>query len=283
MSIAHKVETLQGLVDGTVTVAEAAAKLNLSEAEISQWREVYALTCEVAARNERARTRRVTRTVGRIGMSLAAMVAVVVGVWTIAPAWAQVACTQTLPAPLKTFCPNAPALATEVNGNFSTVATWLTTKTGTLGSADLTTQDITARNATLSGAVSFGAATRQMLNLYAPNYGIGVQNSTLYARTGGGFSWFQNGTHVDAVSNDPGAGGTRQMNLDAAGNLFVRGELAAATLRQSNCAWGTPGPATNADNQFHEIFCPAGKYMFGWRCYADASLNGNCSAYCCTP
>lgn len=68
--------------------------------------------------------------------------------------------------------------------------------------------------------LSFGASTRQMLNLWTAEYGIGVQSSTLYQRTGGEFAWHRFGTHSDGYA-DPGAGGTNLMRLDGAGSLFL--------------------------------------------------------------
>jgi hypothetical protein len=58
----------------------------------------------------------------------------------------------------------------------------------------------------------FGAATRQMLNLYNTGYGIGVQGSTLYQRSNTQFAWFRDGTHEDGAL-DPGAGGQLLMTL----------------------------------------------------------------------
>jgi hypothetical protein len=79
-------------------------------------------------------------------------------------------------------------------------------------------------NASLIGAgnLAFGATTRQMINLWTTIYGIGVQPYIHYARTDNSFAWYMGGTHSDATW-DPGAGGTRQMTLDGAGNLRVRG------------------------------------------------------------
>ncbi|HJU55365.1 MAG TPA: tail fiber domain-containing protein [Pyrinomonadaceae bacterium] len=70
----------------------------------------------------------------------------------------------------------------------------------------------------VGGTVTFGSDTRQMLHLYLPYYGIGVQNSTLYFRTNSGFGWYKGGMHND-TANSPGTGGTRLMKLDSAGNL----------------------------------------------------------------
>jgi hypothetical protein len=73
--------------------------------------------------------------------------------------------------------------------------------------------------------LSFGSATRQMLNLWSTRYAIGVQTSTLYQRSDAGFAWFRQGTHSDA-QNDPGAGGTTLMNLATTGQLTVFGTSA---------------------------------------------------------
>lgn len=58
----------------------------------------------------------------------------------------------------------------------------------------------------------FGAATRQMLNLYNESYGIGVQSNTFYQRSNSQFAWFRDGAHEDAALN-PGSGGTLLMTL----------------------------------------------------------------------
>jgi hypothetical protein len=76
--------------------------------------------------------------------------------------------------------------------------------------------------------LSFGAQTRQMINLWSTGYGVGIQNSTLYVRSDSQFAWHQAGTHDDNA-DDPGAtfsqGGRTLMLLDASGNLHIRGQL----------------------------------------------------------
>ena len=74
-----------------------------------------------------------------------------------------------------------------------------------------------------------GTQTRQMLNLWSTNYGIGVQSLTMYFRvdsfgSGGGFAWYKGGSHSDSQYN-PGAGGTLMMHLDSSGNLFTSGAV----------------------------------------------------------
>jgi hypothetical protein len=75
----------------------------------------------------------------------------------------------------------------------------------------------------LTGSIFFGAAERQMLNLWNANYGIGVQDLTQYFRSDSDFCWFVRGTHANGQS-DPG-GGTLSMKLDGGGNLSIAGNL----------------------------------------------------------
>ena len=75
-------------------------------------------------------------------------------------------------------------------------------------------------NASFTGNLSFGSATRQMLNLWTSEYGIGVQGYTEYFRSDGGFAWFNKGSHNDNTNN-PGAGGSVLMVLNSSGNLGV--------------------------------------------------------------
>jgi hypothetical protein len=79
----------------------------------------------------------------------------------------------------------------------------------------------------LSGNQSFGATTRQMINLWNTTYGIGVQPYTHYSRAdvGAGFAWYQGGQHVD-IGGDPG-GGTMLMLLDNNGRIFNRNGITA--------------------------------------------------------
>lgn len=74
-----------------------------------------------------------------------------------------------------------------------------------------------------------GNATRQMLNLYTNDYGIGVQSSTLYFRSNLDFSWFRGGAHNDS-RNNPGTGGTEMMRLTS-GGLRVNGTFVSASDR----------------------------------------------------
>jgi hypothetical protein len=89
-----------------------------------------------------------------------ASMAVATGVlFSAAPALAQVTCTQTLPAPLVTFCPDAPAQAAQVNGNFQQLVTWVQQKVGPVGNGNISTGAITATGAVgAAGNVTSSAA-----------------------------------------------------------------------------------------------------------------------------
>ncbi len=82
----------------------------------------------------------------------------------------------------------------------------------------------------LSGQTSlaFGNTTRQMLNLWGNEYGIGVQDFTLYFRTGSTFSWYAGGSHNDA--NGSAGGGSILMRLNNTG-LRVNGTFVSSSDR----------------------------------------------------
>jgi hypothetical protein len=95
--------------------------------------------------------------------------------------------------------------------------------------------DLFGRSANLSGALSFGAQTRQMLNLWGTAYGIGVQASTLYFRcnAGGaneGFSWYKGGAHNDNYAD--AGGGLELMHL-VEGGLYVNGTFVSTSDRNA--------------------------------------------------
>lgn len=214
----HQLDALEAVAEGRLSLAEAATALGRTPAEVERQLEVLQLARALSARESRRLRSRLLR--GVVGVGL-------VGALTLLllnrTAWAAGTCAQTLPAPLVTLCPDEPALASEVNGNFASLASALTTKTGGLTGTGITTSgDLSGRNLTLSGYEDFTAgSTLQAIRLASASYGMGVQNSTTYFRTAGHFSWFANGTHVSGTVDDPGAGGTRLMRLDNAGNLTV--------------------------------------------------------------
>lgn len=70
----------------------------------------------------------------------------------------------------------------------------------------------------IGGTAFFGSNARQMIILHTNGYGIGVQPSTHYSRTNGGFAWYKGGLHNNTAFS-PGTNGVRLMKLDSAGNL----------------------------------------------------------------
>ena len=64
-------------------------------------------------------------------------------------------------------------------------------------------------DASISGILSFGSKTRQMVNLWAASYGIGIQSGTQYFRTNKNFAWYKSGSHHNGELN--AGGGTAQM------------------------------------------------------------------------
>ena len=89
------------------------------------------------------------------------------------------------------------------------------------GGAAVLTVELGARSVTIpTGPLRFGAQTRQMINLWNTQYGIGVQAGTTYFRTDNQFAWFRGGGHNDTMSS-PGAGGARLMALNVWGDLIL--------------------------------------------------------------
>ena len=117
-----------------------------------------------------------------------------------------------------------------LNADKITSGSFGTDRIPNLNASKITAGDITrpidTSDGDFSGTVSFGSSTRQMLNLWSTSYGIGVQNSTQYYRTGGGFAWFKGGSH-DNDTNDAGTNGALAMKLDSSYNLTASGNVTA--------------------------------------------------------
>lgn len=79
-----------------------------------------------------------------------------------------------------------------------------------------------------SGNLSFGNTTRQMLNLYNTDYGIGVQANTEYFRSARNFAWFQGGAHNNSETN--AGGGSVLMTLNPTTGLAINGALSCTVL-----------------------------------------------------
>ena len=71
-------------------------------------------------------------------------------------------------------------------------------KDGRLGIATTDPSDKLDVNgsAHIGGSLNFGSTTRQMINLYREDFGIGVQSSTTYFRTNKNFGWYTGGSYI---------------------------------------------------------------------------------------
>jgi Chaperone of endosialidase len=76
-----------------------------------------------------------------------------------------------------------------------------------------------AGQVSIASNLSFGSSTRQMVDLWNKEYGIGVQSGTTYFRSSSNFAWFLGGAHNDEFNN-PG-GGVKLMSLNGAGDLCL--------------------------------------------------------------
>ncbi|NTU80295.1 MAG: hypothetical protein HGA45_13120 [Chloroflexales bacterium] len=81
----------------------------------------------------------------------------------------------------------------------------------------------TPGNASIGGQLNFGAQTKQHLNLWNTNYGIGVQNNTMYFRSNFNYAWYQRGSHNDEAFHS--GGGELMLSLQHDGLLHSRRSL----------------------------------------------------------
>jgi hypothetical protein len=101
----------------------------------------------------------------------------------------------------------------------------------------------------------FGHERKQMLNLWGAEFGIGIQDNTLYFRTGTDFTWYRGGSHADGQAD--AGGGALLMRLEPTGlrlpghaivqqNLQVDGiqNLLKVTTRTIKVSNGLAPPGT---------------------------------------
>lgn len=103
-----------------------------------------------------------------------------------------------------------------INTNTPSVGSSLTVAGASTLTGALTVGGASTFNGNVSinppASLSFGGTTRQMLNLFGPGFGLGIQDNTLCARTADSFAWHRGGTHSN-TQFDPGAGGSLLMTL----------------------------------------------------------------------
>lgn len=213
------------LLEGKATAAELSERHGIDAQELLAWRDTW-----LAGARAATRTRPPNRRWWVVGAVAAAALLGLVSKEALAATCAAPTTFSSLG--LNYFCPNDPAVAAEFNANTLQLVNMMQQKLGAgWGAADagISSTGITTTAATVTGDVTiappgdlnFGTSTRQMVNLWTTDYGIGVQNSTLYFRSGVGFAWYVGGTHANNQF-DPG-GGTEAMRLTSNGALSVRG------------------------------------------------------------
>lgn len=110
-----RTEAVEALLSGARTPSELARELNVAPSEVAEWL--------VAAERSRRTAR---RRLAAAGVLVSCVVFALVG----RVAFSQATCTQTLPSPLVTFCPDSPAKASEVNDNFAGVLSLMNARIG---------------------------------------------------------------------------------------------------------------------------------------------------------
>jgi hypothetical protein len=102
-----------------------------------------------------------------------------------------------------------------------------------------------------NGNIYFNNQIRQHINLWGTDYGIGVQNSSSYFRTGGNFFFYKGGSHNDSQGN-AGSGGSCLMSLASSGNVGIG---TASPLRKLDVRSGTSS-ASDTNNWISGAFGP---------------------------
>ena len=165
-----------------------------------------------------------------------------------------------------------------VNSNWTVTNTVYGVANAAFGVANTVTNYLPLSGGTMSGALnigtstnlSFGSATRQMVNLWSTSYGIGVQRATQYFRTGTRFSWHRGVVHSDS-ENDPGSGGTLAMTLDGSSHLTAYGSMRSPLFYDSdNTGYYYDGAGTTNINILTAVTLNNGTNFSG-RPYATAS------------
>lgn len=141
-----RTEAVEALLSGARTPSELARELNVAPSEVAEW-------LVAAERSRRAARRRLTAA----GVLASCVVFALAG----RVAFSAGTCAQTLPSPLVTFCPDEPAMASEVNGNFAGVLSLMNARIGPGDAGVIAVNSVEATSAvgTLTLQTS-GATTR---------------------------------------------------------------------------------------------------------------------------
>jgi hypothetical protein len=193
-------------------VHEVAQALGLAHEDATRFAALLGLLERRAAATRQAKGRLLAK-------ALAGSAAAVLALLWARPVLAQ-ACAQTLPSGLTTMCPDAPALASEVNGNFQIVNDWLVRKLGSFAGGNIATGSIGATgNVSAGGSVSGASgaftgtvsAARASLSAGTIQRGGAAVTATsdlgLYSRVTGNFLRFVTNGGAMKFYTDEGADG----------------------------------------------------------------------------
>jgi hypothetical protein len=269
-----QLQILRSVAARHLSLEAGAAALNVTAEELSRKLELLELAGAISEDHLRTVTRRAVRAVATV----LALLTLSSTVWFTRTAWAAGGtCPNGLPF---CFAPNQPAIASQMNNDFAQLKEWVEAKVGTVAAGSPSTAPVQMSSASVTGTQSFGGQVRQMVNLFDLTYGIGVQNSTLYQRSGGGFAWYKDGTHSDAQNNS--GGGSTLMALDSNSNLTVlsvNGRRPAYVMT-NNCTTGTCTQSCGAGVVkqawgFHGFNGMTGDSA-EWKCGSGAQWLGHC-------
>lgn len=206
-------------------------------------------------------------------------------------------CTAVVPAPLHTLCPNAPALASEVNANFKSLADLIIGRTGPISGPTSSPQDIWQR------ATAVWYAADNSFNLQADDVVLqnpnGQSGNALTATADDRLvinraGLFSGGTRFEGNSEFPSP--VRfDGNLSVYGTTTHAGQLNVngiprffAGFSRHDCTW-IGGIEARWGDAFSDAVCTGNTYSAGTRCRVRGQNDGNpqysifCQSLCCQP
>lgn len=264
-----QLDTLEEVAAGRLTVAQSAATLGLTPADVTRQLEMLGLARAMAKREIRAAKRQL----GARVVALVAVLAVTSTLWFTRAAWAQAACSQTLPTPLRTFCPNDPALATEINGNFQQVINWVQAKIGPIGTPNISTASVSTTS------LSVGQKIRGNAQIGTQGYEIDWNRSGFIGETDfvnfpdqglGGFRFYNGGNLLASITN---GGELNVLSINGRRPSFVATNSCSTSTCTASCApgvvkqgWGFHG-TNGLTNQVN---------LSSFACGSAYSWMGNC-------
>ncbi len=257
MNLFEQIHALDRALTSDRSLDAIAAEFAVPREQLAAWR-----TLTEAAHAE-GRQRRRRRWAGALAVALCLL--------TTRTVLAAGTCAQTLPAPLATLCANEPALADEVNGNFSQLVAWVQQKVGPVGSADITTANVAA-NSLAANSVKvgpLGATTSGLQVSWNRSGNIGETSFVNLRGLGGGGFTFANGSTTTAL--------TQLASIAADGKLRVTNGVSGVgrlCIAATSCTEESPFTCGGAGQ------CSAGKVMVGVRDGTGCSRTN--TVICCT-